>query len=53
MKYKLIQILLGALGSAITVLISHLANMPADATVGAAMSVGPVTAAAFGNAFRA
>lgn len=42
MKTKLIQILLGAIGSAITVLISHYAAPGADATV-AALAAGPAT----------
>lgn len=43
MKQKLIQILLGAIGSAITVVVTHFAGATADAAVGAAMAAGPVT----------
>ena len=53
MKYKLLQILLGAVGSAITVLITYLGNVPAEAgTIGVALGAGPVAAAAFGSVFR-
>lgn len=50
MKAKLIQILLGAIGSAVTVLISHLASLPPEVAVGAALGAGPATTVAFANA---
>lgn len=43
MKAKLIQILLGAIGSAITVVVTHFAGATTDAAVGVAMAAGPVT----------
>lgn len=52
MKYKLLQVLLGAVGSAISILITHLANMPAEATIGAAIGAGPVASVVFGDVFR-
>lgn len=52
MKYKLLQVLLGAIGSVISILITHLANAPAEATIGAAMGAGPVAAVMFGNVLR-
>lgn len=49
MKTKLLQILLGAIGSALTVLVGYLANMPADVTAGAALSAGPVATTLLGG----
>lgn len=43
MKTKMIQILLGAVGSMITVLITHFANVPAEAATAAAIGVGSVS----------
>lgn len=50
MKYKLIQVLLGAIGSALTVLISHYANAPADVAMITALSAGPTITALAGDA---
>lgn len=49
MKIKLIQILLGAFGSALTVLLSHLASMPADVSTGIALSAGPAFTLSLGG----
>lgn len=51
MKLKLIQILLGALGSALTVLLTHLANVPSEVALGATLSAGPATTMMFSNIF--
>lgn len=50
MKLKLLQILLGAFGSALTVLLTHFANVPADVALGAALSAGPIATATLGDA---
>lgn len=42
-KRQLLQILLGAAGSALTVLASYLAGVGADAVLGAAAAAGPAT----------
>lgn len=49
MKSKIIQILLGAVGSLITVLITAYANVPPDVATVAALGSGSVVTAAFGN----
>lgn len=43
MKAKLIQIFLGAIGSAITVLVTHFTSTPADVATGVAALAGPAT----------
>lgn len=49
MKAKLIQILLGAIGSAVTVVISYLTALPPEVAAGAALGAGPIATATFGN----
>lgn len=49
MKQKIIQILLGAIGSLVTVIITHYANVPADMATIAALGSGSVATAAAGN----
>lgn len=49
MKVKLLQILLGAVGSAITVVISHMASAPPEVATTVGLAIGPLCAATFGN----
>lgn len=50
MKFKLIQILLGAMGSALTVVATHLASTPPEVAVAIALGSGPAVTAAIGDA---
>lgn len=49
MKAKLLQILLGAIGSVLTVLIGHVASAPPDLIAGSALAAGPTATALLGN----
>lgn len=51
MKYKLLQILLGAIGSSVTVLIAHWTQMPDGVAITSALGAGPATSVALGNLF--
>lgn len=51
MKAKLIQILLGAIGSAITVLISYASSAPPEVAMAAAIGAGPALTVSVGDVF--
>lgn len=52
MKAKLIQILLGAVGSVISVLITHYAGADANVAMGVALGAGPITTTMIGGLVR-
>lgn len=52
MKIKLLQVLLGALGSALSILITHFANLPPDVALGVAAVSGPAATAILPGALK-